>query len=71
MAMANKGSNKTKSKGKTKGAQSKSKCKHCGKTGHSDDNCYELEKNAYRHPKDWKSQLNDCPAKQEAENWQK
>jgi hypothetical protein len=28
----------------------KPKCKHCGKIGHSDDNCWSLEKNAKKRP---------------------
>jgi hypothetical protein len=28
----------------------KPKCKHCGKIGHSEDNCWSLEKNAKKRP---------------------
>lgn len=31
------------------------KCKHCGKSGHKEANCWELEANKARRPKNWKS----------------
>jgi hypothetical protein len=32
----------------------KPKCKHCGKIGHSDDNCWSLEKNAKKRPANYR-----------------
>ena len=31
------------------------KCSHCGKLGHPDDACWELEKNKDRRPSGWES----------------
>jgi hypothetical protein len=33
----------------------KPKCKHCGKIGHSDDNCWSLEKNAKKRPANYRA----------------
>jgi hypothetical protein len=33
----------------------KPKCKHCGKIGHSDDNCWSLDKNAKKRPTNYRT----------------
>jgi hypothetical protein len=33
----------------------KPKCKHCGKIGHSDDNCWSLDKNAKKRPANYRT----------------
>lgn len=49
-------SNNPKSKkDNNKGNGKKNTCKHCGKYGHKDKDCWELEANESRRPKSWKT----------------
>jgi hypothetical protein len=58
------GSKKTKSNGKAEGDKSKPKCENCGRIGHSDNDCWDHEKNADKRPKNWKS-LKNRPVKKQ------